>query len=88
VEYDGSIVGNGRYELGTHSGDLRLAVPSNAAATVAIATWSGTIDSEFEMRLKPGEHGTKRYTFEIGGGGPRISIDTFSGDITIASKPK
>ena len=93
VEYDGSITANGRYELGTHSGDLRLAVPANSAATVSIATWSGSIESpDFPITLKPGDHGmgpsTKRYTFDIGSGGARVNVDTFSGDITIASKPK
>jgi hypothetical protein len=42
------------------------------------------------MTLKPGEHGigsasAKRFTFEVGNGAARISLESFSGDITINS---
>jgi hypothetical protein len=90
VLYDGSIDASGRYELASHSGDVKLRVPRDASAQLTVSTWSGTIDSDFPITLKPGEHGisvsrSKRYVFEIGGGGARISAETFSGDITISS---
>ena len=49
---------------------------------------SGSIDSDFPITLKPGEHGigsSKRFTFEIGKGDARVSAESFSGDITIRS---
>jgi len=90
VTYDGTIDPAGRYEMATHSGDIRLRVPRDASAQLTVSTWNGAIDSDFPITLKPGEHGisisrSKRYTFEIGGGGARITADTFSGDITISS---
>ena len=88
--YDGTIGTNGRYELVTHSGDIRLAIPSTAGAQLTISTWSGSIESDFPITLKPGEHGigsqTKRFVFEIGNGSSRVTAETFSGDITISSK--
>jgi DUF4097 and DUF4098 domain-containing protein YvlB len=89
--YEGTIDPSGRYELSTHSGDIRLGIPSNSSAQLSIATWSGTIDSDFPITLRPGEHGigsaqAKRFTFEIGGGDARITAETFSGDITIGSR--
>ena len=89
--YEGSIDPSGRYELSAHSGDIRLGIPANASAQLSVSTWSGTLDSDFPITLRPGEHGigsgqAKRFTFDIGGGAARISAETFSGDITISSR--
>jgi DUF4097 and DUF4098 domain-containing protein YvlB len=89
--YEGSIDPTGRYELSAHSGDIRLGIPSNASAQLSVSTWSGTLDSDFPITLRPGEHGigssqAKRFTFDIGGGAARISAETFSGDISIGSR--
>jgi DUF4097 and DUF4098 domain-containing protein YvlB len=91
VVYDGTIDANGRYELVTHSGDVQLAIPSTAGAQLSISTWSGAIESDFPITLRPGDHGigagqAKRFTFEIGNGAARINAESFSGDITITSK--
>ncbi|HEY2377012.1 MAG TPA: DUF4097 family beta strand repeat-containing protein [Gemmatimonadaceae bacterium] len=89
--YDGTIDPSGRYELSAHSGDIRLNIPSNTSAQLSVSTWSGTLDSDFPITLRPGEHGigsgqAKRFTFDIGNGAARISAETFSGDITIGSR--
>jgi DUF4097 and DUF4098 domain-containing protein YvlB len=89
--YEGNVDPSGRYELSAHSGDIRLEIPSNTSAQLSVSTWSGTLDSDFPITLRPGEHGigsgqAKRFTFDIGGGAARISAETFSGDITIGSR--
>lgn len=93
VVYDGLIDPSGRYDLYTHSGDIRLHVQRDASAQLSVSTWSGGIDSEFPITLKPGEHNigsaqSKRFTFDIGGGAARISAETFSGDITVSANGK
>ena len=90
VTFDGLVDSNGRYELSSHSGDIRLRVQRDASAQLSVATWNGAIDSQFPITLKPGQQriGTlnaKRFTFEIGSGAARIIAETFSGDITISS---
>ena len=90
VGFEGSIDSTGRYELSTNSGDVGLHIPRDASAQVTISTWNGSIDTQFPITLAPGEHNvgvatSKRYTFQLGGGGARITAETFSGDITIAS---
>jgi DUF4097 and DUF4098 domain-containing protein YvlB len=90
VVFDGLIDPAGRYELATHSGDVRLHIPRDASAQITVSTWNGGVNSQFPITLKPGEHGigvatTKRLSFEIGGGAARIIAETFSGDITISS---
>jgi DUF4097 and DUF4098 domain-containing protein YvlB len=90
VTYDGLIDPAGTYEFATHSGDVGLHVQRDASAQLTVSTWSGTIDSEFPITLRPGEHGigsgtSKRFTFVIGGGAARVSAETFNGDITISA---
>jgi len=90
VRFGGAIDPSGRYDLVSHSGDIGLRIPRDASAQLTVSTWSGTIDSEFPITLKPGDHSisvtkSKRYTFEIGAGGARITVEAFSGDITISS---
>jgi DUF4097 and DUF4098 domain-containing protein YvlB len=90
VVYDGIIDPAGRYELTSHSGDVGLHVPRDAAAQLTVSTWSGEIESDFPMTLKPGDHSigsstSKQFTFAIGAGTARISAETFSGDVTVSS---
>jgi DUF4097 and DUF4098 domain-containing protein YvlB len=89
VTYDGAVDATGRYELGSHSGGVTLTIPENTGALLTIATYSGAIESDFQITLKPGDHGigaSRRFTFEVGKGDARISAESFSGDIVIRSK--
>jgi DUF4097 and DUF4098 domain-containing protein YvlB len=91
LTYEGSIDGSGRYEFVTHSGDVRLTIPASSGAQLSVSTWSGSVESDFPMTLKPGDHNigsghAKRFTFEIGNAAARITAETFSGDITVSAK--
>lgn len=88
VSYDGSIDAAGRYELTSHSGDVDVTIPDGTGAQLTVSTWSGSVESDFPMTLKPGEHGigsamAKRFTFAIGDASSRVTLESFSGDITI-----
>ena len=90
VRFDGLIDAAGRYDFVAHSGDVEMHVQRDASAQLTVSTWNGGINSDFPITLRPGEHNIgsfngKRYTFEIGGGGARITAETFSGDITLAA---
>lgn len=86
VTFDGAIDPAGRYEIASHSGSVYLTLPQTTGALVTVSTYTGSIDSDFDITLKPGEHGigtSKRFTFDIGKGDARISAESFSGDVTI-----
>jgi len=91
VRFEGSIDPSGRYDFASNSGDIGLRIPRDASAQFTVSTWSGAIDSQFQILLRPGGEQSigvtksKRFVFEIGGGGARITVEAFSGDITIAS---
>lgn len=87
ISYGGTIDPNGTYDISTHSGDVRFEVPSATGATLSLQTYNGDIESSFPMTLQPGDlrrQRGRRMEFAIGDGGARVSITTFSGDITIS----
>ena len=85
--FTGDIKGDGSYTVNTHSGDVRLTLPSNVGATLELQTYSGEVRPGFPITLQPGEQPLNRRNhrmrFTVNGGGPRISLETFSGDIII-----
>jgi len=87
VAFAGDIKGDGSYTVNTHSGDVRLTLPSNVGATLELQTYSGEVRPGFPITLQPGEQPLNRRNhrmrFTVNGGGPRISLETFSGDIII-----
>ena len=86
VDFDGQILEAGRYEFNTHSGEIRLALPPNVGAQLTITTFNGSIDSDFPITLRPGDHSeSKRLNFVLGQGSARILAETFSGDVNLKS---
>ncbi len=87
VEFDGTVDPKGRYEFNSHSGSFSIALPRGVGATVSMRGYSGDFNSSCAMTLMPGgTQGTgrsKNMTFQLGNGGARFSIETFSGDVTI-----
>lgn len=91
VSYEGAVDAAGRYDLGSHAGDVDVVVPAGLSAQVTVSTFSGTIESDFPITLPPGQHalgvtGTKRFTFDVGRGEARLTAESFSGDVTIRQR--
>ncbi len=72
-----------RLDAETMSGDVSVDLPGNVSARINAETFSGRIRSDFGTVREP-EHGPGRsLDATIGDGNARVSIETFSGDITI-----
>jgi DUF4097 and DUF4098 domain-containing protein YvlB len=90
VSFAGQIQGDGRYEFNTHSGDVHLILPPDVGAQLSVSTFNGSIDSDFPVTLRAGEHDigaarAKRLNFSLGQGSARITAGTFSGEISLSS---
>jgi len=91
VSYTGSLNKGGRYELTTHSGDLRLAVGSGVGFELDANTFSGSIHTDIPLTLtgtitgnlrSRGPRGSIRHA-TFGDGSAALSLRTFSGDVMI-----
>jgi DUF4097 and DUF4098 domain-containing protein YvlB len=82
IEYRGTIRDNGRYRLSNHNGDVTVAVPAGANASVTVSTFNGDFDSDFPVTLAGGRQG-KRFTFTIGSGSATLDLESFQGSIRL-----
>lgn len=85
VTYQGSIEAASKYELKSHSGDIEMYLPSNSAFDIEAATFSGDIESDFEISVS-GKFSKKKITGTVNGGGAMLSLSTFSGDIKLEKR--
>ena len=100
IEYRGRLARAGRYELQSHSGDLRV-MPRDAGFELDAGTFSGDVRSDYELKLQSttgpanqraprgrGNRGgrglSQRLRGASGDGGPVLALQTFSGDIVVA----
>lgn len=91
IAYDGTVERTGEYSFNAFSGEIDMAIPRDAGASLTVSTFSGSIDSpDFPLTLKPGarsrESKGQSMTFDLGSGGARISLESFSGEITIRAR--
>ena len=94
IEYTGSIVRTGRYEINTHSGDVRLTLSNPPGFELTANSFSGAVRSDLPLTIggDSGDRGVRagrerhnmRATF--GDGSATLSIRTFSGAIVIAKR--
>jgi hypothetical protein len=86
ITYDGALASTGRYKFATHTGDVTLNLPSNAAATLAFVTLSGRLRSATSLEGRSdAASGTqmRRTTYRIGGGTVSVEVRTFSGNLNV-----
>ncbi len=83
INLRGKPSGDARIDSETMSGDIRIEALGELSARIVAETFSGRIRSDFGEVKEP-EHGPGRsIDATIGGGRATLSIDTFSGDISI-----
>jgi DUF4097 and DUF4098 domain-containing protein YvlB len=92
VEFSGRLARNGRYELQSHSGNVRVSPIGSTGFTIEASTFSGNLQSDFPVTLQgnspnrfgPGRSSPVRGSF--GDGSALLSLQSFSGNITITKR--
>ncbi len=87
IDFAGDLSRDGSFSVNTHSGDIRLTLPANIGATLDLQTFSGSVRTGYPITLQPGEQSigrrNRRQRFDVNGGGARLNLQTFSGDIIL-----
>jgi len=81
VDYEGALKDGGSYRFSSHNGEVSIAIPERASATISVATFSGDFNSDFPIPLT--ESRGKRFSFTLGGGSARIELESFQGGIQL-----
>lgn len=82
IIFAGVIKPGGRYELKTHSGTIRMTIPAASAFELEADTFSGVIDSEFEIQVV-GKISPREVRGTVSKGGATVQLKSFSGDIEL-----
>ncbi len=85
VIYDGEINRSGRYTLNAHSGRVEMRIPAGSAFDFEASTFSGNIDSEFEIVVS-GKMSKKKISGSVNGGGADVNLKSFSGNIYLKKR--
>jgi DUF4097 and DUF4098 domain-containing protein YvlB len=87
VEFSGTLARNGRYELNSHSGDIRIAVPADVGFELDANSFSGSIRSDLPVTVRGRDATTRRSLRGVYGDGSAIlDVTTFSGSVVITKR--
>ncbi|MCJ7581993.1 MAG: DUF4097 domain-containing protein, partial [Candidatus Aminicenantes bacterium] len=85
VKYEGDLASSGYYHLKSHSGRVEFIVPSGSAFDLDARTFSGSINSDFDITVR-GKIEKKSLTGSVNGGGAEVELKAFSGNVYIKKK--
>jgi hypothetical protein len=85
VIYEGEIDPEGRYYLVTHSGRVEMMVPADSAFELEANTFSGRIESDFDITIS-GRIDKRQINGTVNKGGASVKLSTFSGNIILRKK--
>jgi DUF4097 and DUF4098 domain-containing protein YvlB len=94
VEFAGTLGKSGRYEINSHSGNVRLSLSGNTGFELNANSFSGSIRSDFPVTLGPTSsrndrerRGPGHSTHAVfGDGSATLNLRTFSGDIILSKR--
>jgi DUF4097 and DUF4098 domain-containing protein YvlB len=91
VQYVGSMSRGGRYEISSHSGDVRFELVGNGGFELSARTFNGEVNSELPLVMGkqpdegdiPGMPKNHDIRGTYGDGSALLIVKTFSGDVTV-----
>lgn len=88
VEFSGQLAKGGRYELNSHSGDVRVVLSGSTGFEVEANSFSGSIHSDLPLKIGGSDDRIRRRSIQgvFGDGSAVLNLTTFSGSVTISRK--
>jgi len=78
--WDGDFKKSGRYQFGTHNGDILVVTSDRPDATVSVETFSGDFESSYPVQLRETGRG-QGMNFTLGDGSALVDFESFQGRI-------
>jgi DUF4097 and DUF4098 domain-containing protein YvlB len=75
----------GAFRFASHNGDIVIAMPETASATIVVRSYQGDFASTLPVKGPPAsevERG-RRVSYTLGGGAADVEVETFGGDIRL-----
>jgi DUF4097 and DUF4098 domain-containing protein YvlB len=92
IEFGARLAVGGRYEFGSHSGDVRVRLASETGFELDASTFSGSVRSDFPIALRSNGGGgnrrdsTRAVRGTFGDASAVLSVKTFSGTVVIGRR--
>jgi hypothetical protein len=80
--WDGEFRKSGRYQFGTHNGDILVVTAGRPDATVSVETFSGDFTSSYPVDLRQTRRG-QAMNFTMGDGSAMVGFESFQGAIRL-----
>jgi Toastrack DUF4097 len=88
VEFGGTLAKGGRYELNSHSGDVRVILSGATGFELEANSFSGTLHSDLPLKIQGNDDRSRRRSLQgvFGDGSAVLNVTTFSGSISISRR--
>jgi len=90
LDLSGSLAKSGRYDIESHSGDVRLAVGEQPGFDIEANTYSGRIQIDFSIKsegpVRDVNRGPRSVRGTYGDAASSLRVQTFSGDIVVTRR--
>src|SRR5688572_14331504 len=88
LDYSGRLTRSGRYDVQTHSGDIRLSPSGNPGFDLQATSFSGALRSEYTLKAQQGDSRAQNQSLHgtFGDASAAVTAQSFSGDILILKR--
>jgi DUF4097 and DUF4098 domain-containing protein YvlB len=93
IDYTGRLAKNGRYQMQSHSGDIRITPGDTRGFALEGSTFSGDVRSDYALTLQTGPGNSfspgvrnRSVRGSFGDAGATLTLQSFSGDIVIVKR--
>ncbi|MGH7584865.1 MAG: DUF4097 family beta strand repeat-containing protein [Gemmatimonadales bacterium] len=83
VYFSGQLQAGGDYRLQSHDGDISAAVGQNPNVQVSVSTYDGDFSSDMPVTVSGSIKGGREFSFTLGSGAARLSLESFDGTIRL-----
>ncbi len=86
LDFDVDLIGSASVNIESMSGNVTLRLPAGLSATVNAETFSGSLASDFSLKIIDEKGPGSEMRGKLGNGDARIDLESFSGDIRVRQR--